>query len=237
MTSQPAWHWLLAAAAGALLATPCIGLALREEESRKFERAIGVHDLNSMRAPPIEVESVRSPVSAYRRVMVRGSYDHAHEVLIRGAVHQDEPGFHVVTPLRVKDGAFLVLRGWIPQALGDAAQLVALREAGEVAVEGIPLPAREAAEGGTPDTGLEGGWPLRVDTLDVAELKSRLPYPLFPFVVQQLPRIDLPKSPLRLLAPRPEAASRERRVIALYIAAAALAGLPFASLLMLRMRT
>ena len=44
-----------------------------------------------------------------------GTYDPAHEVLIRNRSSQGQPGFHVVTPLRLADGqALLVNRGWIP---------------------------------------------------------------------------------------------------------------------------
>ncbi len=61
---------------------------------------------------------------AWRRVVLRGQWNPAGEVLIRNRVHNGRPGVHVVTPLAPGsgDGAsdgeisaeLLVLRGWLP---------------------------------------------------------------------------------------------------------------------------
>ncbi|MEV6649513.1 SURF1 family protein [Streptomyces sp. NPDC051219] len=54
----------------------------------------------------------------WRRVTVTGTYDTAHEVVVRRRTSSgDQVGFHVLTPLVMKDGrAVLVNRGWVPFA-------------------------------------------------------------------------------------------------------------------------
>ena len=63
----------------------------------------------------VDPESLR-----YRRVVVRGTYDPAHQILIDNRVHQERAGYHVVTPFRVAANGtpllVLVNRGWIPAA-------------------------------------------------------------------------------------------------------------------------
>ncbi len=249
MKSLRAWHWLAAATVAALLAAPCIALALHEMRNHQLQRAIALSNTGSVKAPPSAVTSVRAVISPYRRLSARGSYDHAHEVLIRGREHQDQPGFHVVTPLRVEGGALLVLRGWIPLRDADPVRLAALREPGEVALEGIPLPL-EASVLGEGDAAIAPGdaWPLQVDALRVEDLKARLPYPVFRYVVQQLRREQMwhPSDaagaaassaiPRRLAEPRFDDHSHRRNANLWYAAAAVLAALPFARLWQLARR-
>ena len=46
----------------------------------------------------------------YRRVVVEGVYDHAHQVVLMNQVFQDQYGAHLLTPLRVRgsDQAILI---------------------------------------------------------------------------------------------------------------------------------
>lgn len=76
----------------------------------------------NLRARPVPVTEVTSPghvvprADYWRAVTATGTYDSAHEVVVRMRTSNDDKvGFHVVTPLVLADGrAVLVNRGWIP---------------------------------------------------------------------------------------------------------------------------
>jgi surfeit locus 1 family protein len=60
---------------------------------------------------PVDAEAMR-----YRRVVVHGRFEPAHQILIDNRIHREQAGYHVVTPLRIEgsDLRVLVDRGWVP---------------------------------------------------------------------------------------------------------------------------
>ncbi|WP_019885239.1 SURF1 family protein [Streptomyces purpureus] len=78
----------------------------------------------NLRAEPVPVTALTSPghtvprADYWRRVTATGTFDTAHEVVVRRRTSaSDKVGVHVLTPLLLKDGrAVLVNRGWIPAA-------------------------------------------------------------------------------------------------------------------------
>ena len=89
--------------------------------------------------PPVDLASGPDGL-ADRRVTARGTYDHAHDMLLRGQVLSGSPGVVVVTPLRGArgDSAVLVVRGFLPSPDGiSVPQLDSLGEPGEQVVSGI----------------------------------------------------------------------------------------------------
>ncbi|SHI28607.1 Cytochrome oxidase assembly protein ShyY1 [Streptomyces sp. 3214.6] len=77
---------------------------------------------DALGADPVPVERLTTPGHTvtrgerYRSVTATGTFDTAHEVVVRRRVNADETvGFHVLTPLVLTDGkVLLVNRGWIP---------------------------------------------------------------------------------------------------------------------------
>ena len=58
----------------------------------------------------------------YQPVQAQGTYDFSQEIVLRNRAHDEQPGVHVLTPLRLADGgAVLVDRGWIPYLQAGAA--------------------------------------------------------------------------------------------------------------------
>lgn len=52
----------------------------------------------------------------YRRVSARGRYDSSRQFLLEGMTRAGRPGLHVLTPLQLDDGRYLLVdRGWIPE--------------------------------------------------------------------------------------------------------------------------
>lgn len=140
-------------------------------------------------ALPAEAEAMR-----YRRVVVRGVYEPARQILIDNRVHREQAGYHVVTPLRIEGGAagndglrILVNRGWVA-AGPDRRQLPAIETpAGTVellATAVVPgtrfftLAADPAGQGWESPA-------MRVwQNLDLARYRQAVDFPLQPIVLQ-----------------------------------------------------
>ncbi len=51
----------------------------------------------------------------FRHGTLRGTYDYTKEILIGPRIHDEQSGYHVLTPLKLSDGSvILVNRGWVP---------------------------------------------------------------------------------------------------------------------------
>ena len=134
-----------------------------------------------------------------RRVVVAGTWDYDHEVLVRRGAYQGAPGYHVLTPLRIDGGdrVLLVDRGWLPYAEAGPEERRAFRKGERGQVEGFAhQPRVSGATSPGPATGGPSGnvsvWPR----VDLASIQRELPYPTLPIWVEQLPmpgNTDLPK--------------------------------------------
>ena len=122
--------------------------------------------------PPLEVTGTLPADSARdRRLQARGVYDYGHERLWRARSYEGVPGVDLVTPLRLADGAaVLVDRGWAPSPDAYHVDQPAYREGDSAVVLGLGMLA-----------------PRGRGDLDPGRLRDSLPYPLLPFVLQQLP--------------------------------------------------
>ncbi|UQX00557.1 SURF1 family protein [Streptomyces sp. RerS4] len=113
----------------------------------RHEHRVAQNELiaKNLSAKPVPVTEVTSPGHTvprndyWRAVTATGTYDSAHEVVVRMRTsHADRVGFHVLTPLLLADGrAVLVNRGWVPG--GDdprAYPPVPAAPSGEVTVTG-----------------------------------------------------------------------------------------------------
>jgi surfeit locus 1 family protein len=88
-----------------------------------------------------------------------------------------------------------VNRGFVPTPDAVTIALDSLREPGVVRVEGIALPIRSGS--GAPLDRGETTWAA----LDLEALRARLPYPISPVYIRQLPDSSLPRFPRRLDPP------------------------------------
>jgi surfeit locus 1 family protein len=166
---------------------------------RLRERRAANAAASSARAAPVvllEEPSSADPIG--RRVRVRGRYDHAHDIILRGREYNGVPGVEIVSPLRL-DGrptAVLVNRGFVPTPDAVTVYPDSLREPGQQWVEGIALPITSG--GGAPLP--RGGW-TSWSRLDLTTLHDRLPYPISAFYIRQSPDPALPRFPRRLDPP------------------------------------
>ena len=131
-----------------------------------------------------------------RRVRMRGAFDRAGEVVIRGATWDGGPGVRVVTPFRPEgtDTLVLVDRGFVPAPDAVSARLEGFDEPGPREVAGIALAIPSREDGGEP---LERRGATTWRGLDLAALRARSAAPLAPISVLQTPDSALPPWPRR----------------------------------------
>jgi surfeit locus 1 family protein len=165
--------------------------------SRLHERrAANVRTAAARAAPPAMLPPVPADVAALaeRRIVARGRYDHAHEIILRGDVLQGVPGVRIVTPLLLADSgpAVLVARGFLPAPDAATVDLRGSEEPGEQTVRGIGLPVPVGSGEPIEQKG-RGTW----RRLDLAALRRRLPYAVLPVYINQSPDSTLPRFPRR----------------------------------------
>jgi cytochrome oxidase assembly protein ShyY1 len=105
------------------------------------------------------------PPASGERVEARGTYDIAHQVLLRDQVRGDEIGVDVLTPLVLANGdAVLVDRGWLP-----ANRPVTDPPPGPIVVRGI---ARESSTRASPHEMRELNGRASVARIDIDEIEE-----------------------------------------------------------------
>jgi surfeit locus 1 family protein len=98
------------------------------------------------RASPVDLAGLPDPVDwpslRYRPVTAKGEYIARRQIFVDNKVVAGRAGFHVVTPLALADGRYvLVNRGWIPQGASRSTLPDAPPPAGAVSVHGrIAIP-------------------------------------------------------------------------------------------------
>jgi cytochrome oxidase assembly protein ShyY1 len=114
----------------------------------------------------------------YRQAEATGTYDPAHEVILYGRSHNEEPGNHVLTPLVLPDGrAVLVDRGWVPYEMNTPPVSGAPPPGGTVTITGLLAPSEP---GGSPQTQATTTFTV----VDLAQIGRQLPYTLLPDYLQ-----------------------------------------------------
>lgn len=179
----------------ALLASVFLRLGWWQVTRLQARRADNAHALAARAAEPVGLDSIGAIIAFdNRRVDLTGQYDHAAVVVLRGQSEQGVPGVRILTPLRLagRDDAVLVQRGFVTSGDARSVELSALREEGLLRVRGIAFAI--PAQAGEP---LEESGQLTWRRVDLPAMGARLPYPLLPFVVLQLPDSSLPQLPRR----------------------------------------
>jgi surfeit locus 1 family protein len=182
------------------VALVCARLGLWQVHRLRERRATNAVALAQRSKPPVTLDTgdLAGAGLIDRRVLASGRYDDAHPIILRGRAYQGVPGVEIVSPLVLENGGGTVLvnRGFVPTP--DAFTIVpdSLREPGTVRVEGIALPIRSG--GGAP---LQQRDQTTWAALDLVALRQRLPYPIGPFYIRQLPDSTLSRFPRRLEPP------------------------------------
>jgi len=132
-----------------LVAALCVGAGIWQLDRLSQRRARNAGLAARLALPPLELRAGTSADSArQRRVRARGVYDFTAERTWPGRSFDGTPGVALITPLRLADGAaVLVDRGWVPSADAFHVDHAAYREPDSAFVEGIAfVPPRGRAD-------------------------------------------------------------------------------------------
>lgn len=157
----------------------------RLEQRRAFNQQRRV----ALAAPPIQLSDAPLPPGDLRdrQAVATGEFDYSRQVAIRNQSYAGQPGYHLVTPLRIAgaEKAVLVNRGWIPHGEANPATWRVFDEQQNGPQFGVLQPTRRRPDGAISavpaDTQI--GW----YRLDVEAIDQTLPYNLLPVVLQLTP--------------------------------------------------
>ncbi|GHH73587.1 SURF1-like protein [Streptomyces sulfonofaciens] len=167
---------------------------------------------DALAGPPVPAERLTSPGHAvahselYRRVTATGTFDTGHEVVVRRRTNADEQvGFHVLTPLDLRDGRVLMVnRGWIPaNGAQTAFPRIPAPAHGEVTVTGRLMADETTAESGIKD--VKGLPPRQVMLINSRQQAERLGRPVLGGYVEEVS--PAPKGGSPELIPEPDHSS------------------------------
>ena len=134
-------------------------------------------------APETELDALPADTGAahFRRVHIKGSYDHANEIVFTLRQRNGSPGVNIITPLlrNGKDTVVLVNRGWVYSPDAMTVDLNPWREADVVDGHGFveTFPTRGPFPAPNPSR------PREFRRLDRAQLQKVLPYPIANYYV------------------------------------------------------
>lgn len=183
---KAAW-WSVALTAAGMTLFIVLGLwqleraAYKEAIQSKFERRLA-EQYQEFR-PGSALDDIE-----YRKLIVNGQYDNAHNFLIDNQLHRGEAGYHVLTPLQLADSDFIILvnRGWAGWGVSRDAlpRIPAATSVGGVA--GIAnIPSEPALRLG--GTELSTNWPQLVRYVDIEALREQFSERLLPVVLWLAP--------------------------------------------------
>ena len=212
--------------AAVVFAAICISLGvwqLRRLAARRQENIV----LASRRsAPPVELDSLPADtaIAHFRRVHLRGGYDHCQEIILTLRGRNGSPGVNILTPLLRpgKDTAVLVNRGWVYSPDGMTVDTKPWREAdtlnGNGYVETFPTKGPFAPP--------NPARPRSFRRLSRSELSKLLPFPIANYYVVLTDSSASPRIPPRVeLAPLDEGPHRNYAIQWFSFAAISIIGL------------
>ncbi|PPB50011.1 cytochrome oxidase biogenesis protein Surf1, facilitates heme A insertion [Arthrobacter pityocampae] len=172
-------RWLGWLAMVVVLAAGCVGLGRWQLERREavvedIQRIEANYDAPPERyVPGVNGFDAFDPAREWTPVTFTGTYDVDQQVVVRNRPLNGQPGYEVLTPLRLEDGTAVIIdRGWLPIGNVEAGRpdTVPAPPAGTVEVTARIRPGEPEVNRGAP----EG----QVASVHLPALAERLEYPL-----------------------------------------------------------
>lgn len=185
MTAKHRFLWVTVATVFGMALTAQLGRwqlhRAAEKEARAAEYAaratLPVLDARSLAGPGVD------PQLVYRHVQARGRWLPQYTVALDNRPMGGQPGFYIVTPLRLEDSATVILvqRGWVPRNFEDRTRLPPYETPeGVVDVEGRLAPSTTRLY----ELGQGQGGAIR-QNLDIAQFRLETGLPLADAVIEQ----------------------------------------------------
>ncbi len=137
-------------------------------------------------------ESWAVEANRYRRIELTGEFDLEHQFLLDNQLFNQQPGYRVLTPLRIAgiQAAVLVNRGWLPVGK-DRTRFpdLAIKQAKAHfvgVIDKLPSVGFKLKGAENPSS----GWPSMVQVANIERLSERLGYRLLPYQVLLPPDAD-----------------------------------------------
>ena len=130
------WMTVCAVPAMAVL----IGLGTWQLDRLEWKQGLIAQRTAGIEAPPMPIAEIPTDwrSAEFRRIRLKGRFLHDREMLVVSKTFRGRPGYHVVTPLTLVDGAIVLInRGWIPLELKEAETRLQGQPAGVIALEGV----------------------------------------------------------------------------------------------------
>lgn len=165
-----------------IVAGACLRLGFWQLDRRQQRLARNAVVAERMSADRIVLETAPDDTAglAFRAAEATGRLDNDRALVLAGRSLGGAPGVHLLTPLRLGDGAILVNRGWLPSADAATVDLAPLVLEGELRVEGVLLAFPDAPETGEAPSGFRRTW----FRFDGAAMRAQFPYRVAPVVLQ-----------------------------------------------------
>ena len=150
-------QWVILTLVALALIPTMIELGFWQLHRHEHKVALNKVISQSLTATPVPAESVTAPgqhikhADLYRRVTAKGTFDTAHEVVVRRRTNADgEVGYHVLTPFDLDDGRVLIVnRGWINSGGSQTAfPKIPAPAKGEITVTGRLMPDETTGDSG-----------------------------------------------------------------------------------------
>ncbi|WP_299536668.1 SURF1 family protein [uncultured Streptomyces sp.] len=201
-------QWVILALLALVLIPTMVELGFWQLHRHQHKVAQNALISRNLDAAPVPVDRLTSPGHTvpredyWRTVTATGTFDTAHEVVVRRRTSDDDRiGVHVLTPLRLTGGGtVLVNRGWVPAAASQSAfPDVPAAPAGRVTVTGRLKADETSGSSGIKD--LKGLPDRQVMLINSAQQSALLGRPVFGGYIEQTAPVPSDGSPEQIAAP------------------------------------
>lgn len=138
---------------------------------------------------PVKLDTLqKEPNQRFYPVILTGSFDNEHSLLLTQRTAHAEEGYEVITPFKPTDATseILVNRGWVAAEANKLPELAPVTE--EVTVTGILVKPEMNLFAHLRQKDSAAEWPRVVTYLDIGLLSSTVGNPLYPYVLLLSPR-------------------------------------------------
>jgi surfeit locus 1 family protein len=187
--------WVIATMLVLIGSAVCIRLGIWQLDRLAQRRVFNAHYLETTTLSPLIIDAdpkVDLTTMEYRIITVMGVYDPVDQVVLRNQFHDNQPGYFLLTPLKLSDGTLIIIeRGWIPSIdNSNPSDWRKYDQPGEVTINGIIRVGISQPEvGGVPDPEFAAGQ-TRLDfwnNVNLERIGKQISGKLLPVFVQPNP--------------------------------------------------